>query len=67
VADLRLILDTVDSQRPVLGGVLEGGATNALFAASDPERVQSIVWWGPVARNVWSPDYPWGAGRSTWR
>ena len=32
-----------------------------LLAASDPGRVQSIVWWGPVARNVWTPDYPWGA------
>lgn len=31
-----------------------------LLAAGDPERVHSIVWWGPVARNVWSPDYPWG-------
>jgi class 3 adenylate cyclase/pimeloyl-ACP methyl ester carboxylesterase len=62
VADLRLILDTVGSERPVLGGLLEGGAANVLLAASDPERAQSIVWWGPVARNVWSPDYPWGAG-----
>ena len=62
VADLRVVLDAVGSERPVLGGLLEGGAANALLAASSPERVQSIVWWGPVARNVWSPDYPWGAG-----
>ena len=33
-----------------------------LLAASSPERVQSIVWWSPSARSVWSPDYPWGAG-----
>ena len=31
-----------------------------LFAASNPERVQSIVWWVPAARCLWSPDYPWG-------
>jgi class 3 adenylate cyclase/pimeloyl-ACP methyl ester carboxylesterase len=62
VADLRLVLDTVKSERPVLGALLEGGAPNALLAASNPERVQSIVWWGPAARSVWSPDYPWGAG-----
>lgn len=62
VADLRLVLDRVGSERPVLGGLLEGGASNALFAASDPERIQSMVWWQPLARNVWSPDYPWGAG-----
>ena len=59
-ADLRVVLDTVRSQRPVLTGLLEGGASNALLAATDPERVQSIVWIEPSARNVWSPDYPWG-------
>jgi class 3 adenylate cyclase len=62
VADLRVVLDAVDSERPVLGGLIEGGASNVLLAASSPERIQSIVWWGPAARNVWSPDYPWGAG-----
>jgi class 3 adenylate cyclase len=61
VADLRLVLDAAGSERPVLAGQIEGGATAVLLAASDPGRVQSIVWWGPVARNVWTPDYPWGA------
>jgi len=60
VADLRVILDLVGSERPVLAGALEGGAPNVLFAASDPERVHSIVWWAPSARSVWTPDYPWG-------
>ena len=62
VADLRAVLDAVGSERPVLAGVLEGGASNVLLAASSPERVQSIVWWGLAARSLWSPDYPWGAG-----
>jgi class 3 adenylate cyclase len=61
VADLRVVLDAAESERPVLAGFIEGGATAVLLAASDPGRVQSIVWWGPVARNVWTPDYPWGA------
>jgi class 3 adenylate cyclase/pimeloyl-ACP methyl ester carboxylesterase len=60
VADLRVVLDEVGSQRPVLFGVAEGGAPNVLFAASDPERVHSIVWWAPSARSAWTPDYPWG-------
>jgi class 3 adenylate cyclase len=60
VADLRVVLDLVGSERPVLAGALEGGAPNVLFAASDPERVHSIVWWAPSARSVWTPDYPWG-------
>jgi class 3 adenylate cyclase len=62
IADFRVVLDAVGSERPVLAGVIEGGAANALLAATSPERVQSIVWWGPSARSVWSPDYPWGAG-----
>jgi class 3 adenylate cyclase len=60
VADLRVVLDAVGSERPVLAGFIEGGAPAVLLAASNPERVQSIVWWGPAARSLWSPDYPWG-------
>jgi class 3 adenylate cyclase len=60
VDDLLVVLDAAGSTRPVLAGLLEGGAPAVLLAAGDPERVHSIVWWGPVARNVWSPDYPWG-------
>jgi class 3 adenylate cyclase/pimeloyl-ACP methyl ester carboxylesterase len=66
VADLRVVLDAVGSERPVLFGVAEGGAPNVLFAASDPERVHSIVWWEPAARMVWSPDYPWGVRPEDW-
>ena len=42
-------------------GSLRGGAPNVLLAASDPERVRSILWWGPSASSIWSPTYPWGA------
>ncbi|MGA9161230.1 MAG: adenylate/guanylate cyclase domain-containing protein [Actinomycetota bacterium] len=61
VADLRVVLDAVGSERPVLAGAGEGGAPNVLFGASSPETVQSIAWWAPAARSVWSSDYPWGA------
>ena len=59
-ADLRVVLDAVGSERPVLAGANEGGAASAFFAATDPERVHSVVWLTPVGRSVWSPDYPWG-------
>jgi class 3 adenylate cyclase len=62
VADLRVVLDAIGSVRPVLAAALEGGAPNILFAASQPDRVHSIVWWAPTARCQWAPDYPWGAG-----
>ena len=44
VGDLEVILDAIGSERPVLGGYGEGGASNVLFAASRPEHVHSVVW-----------------------
>ena len=60
VADLLLVLDAVGSEHPVLSGVSESGAPNALLAATRPERVQSMVWLEPNPRWAWAPDYPWG-------
>ena len=61
VADLQSVLDAVGVNRPVvLAGFLEGGAPNAVFAATFPERVQSLIWIDPQARCTWTPDYPWG-------
>jgi class 3 adenylate cyclase len=60
VADLVCVLDAVGSTRTVLGGTREGGSPNALLAATDPDRVRSLVWYTPSARSVWTPDYPWG-------
>jgi class 3 adenylate cyclase len=60
VSDLRLVLETVGSERPVLGGINEAGAPNVVFAATQPERVRSIVWFEPFPRVVWAPDFPWG-------
>jgi class 3 adenylate cyclase len=62
VADLRVVLDAVGSERPVLGGAMEGGAPNILFAATFPDRVHSLFWWYPAPRTTWAPDYPYGAG-----
>jgi class 3 adenylate cyclase len=61
VADLHVVLDAVGSDRPVLGGALEGGAPNILFAATFPERTHSLFWWYPAPRTTLAPDYPFGA------
>lgn len=61
VSDLLCVLDAVGSSRPVLFGGRESGSPNALLAATDPDRVRSMVWYAPTARSVWAPDYPWGA------
>ncbi|MEA2581177.1 MAG: hypothetical protein QOE83_2069 [Actinomycetota bacterium] len=60
VSDLRNVLDAAGSERPVLGGQLEGGAANVMFAATHPERVHSLFWWYPAPRSVKGPGYPWG-------
>ena len=60
VADLVAVLDAVGADRPVLGGWSEGGTPNVLLAATDPQRIRSLVWESPSGRSVWTPDYPWG-------
>jgi class 3 adenylate cyclase len=60
VSDLLAVLDAVGAERPILTGLFESGAPNALLAASRPERVHSIVWMEPTPRFAWAPDYPWG-------
>ena len=61
VSDLFAVLDAIGAERPVLGGDREGGAPNVMLASTDPERVRSLIWYAPVPRSVWSPDFPWGA------
>jgi class 3 adenylate cyclase len=60
VSDLLMVLDAVGSEHPILTGISESGAPNALLAATRPERVQSMVWLEPNPRCAWAPDYPWG-------
>ena len=60
VRDLLTVLDTIRSSRTVLFGERTTGAAFALFAASYPNRVASLVWNRAVATRRWSPDYPWG-------
>jgi class 3 adenylate cyclase/pimeloyl-ACP methyl ester carboxylesterase len=59
VADLRVVLDAVGSDRPVLAGNGEGGAPNVLFAATFPDRVRSIVWFDPIPRVVSTEHRAW--------
>jgi class 3 adenylate cyclase len=58
--DLLTVLDTIRASRTVLFGERTTGAAFALFAASYPNRVASLVWNRAVATRRWSPDYPWG-------
>jgi class 3 adenylate cyclase len=60
VSDTLAVMDAAGARRPVVGGLMEGGASMALLAAMHPERVRSLVWIRPVPRPLAAPDYPWG-------
>jgi class 3 adenylate cyclase len=59
--DMRAVMDTVGVERAAVLGHSEGGAMCALFAATYPERTQSLVMVGSAARTRWAADYPIGA------
>ncbi len=58
--DLLAVLDSIRSQRAALFGERTAGAALAMFAATHPARVSSLVWFRPIATRRWSPEYPWG-------
>jgi len=64
VSDTLAVIEAVGARRPVVGGLLEGGASMALLAALHPGKVRSLVWARPVPRAAAAPDYPWGANAS---
>jgi class 3 adenylate cyclase len=57
---VRVVLDAVGSERPVLVGDTAGGMLATLFAATHPERVEALVVIGSCARYTQGPGYPWG-------
>jgi pimeloyl-ACP methyl ester carboxylesterase len=75
--DLRAVMDAVNIERAAQFGISEGGSLAALFAATHPERSQSLIVYGGFARfRHWIPtdegfdalmsymDEHWGSGES---
>jgi class 3 adenylate cyclase len=60
MGDLRAVLEAARSESAAILGVSEGGPMSALFAATYPERVSSLVLYGTYARMVEAPDFPQG-------
>lgn len=58
--DLRAVLDAAGSERAAVLGFSEGGSLAMLFAASHPERVQSLILFGSFPRSFEAPDFPEG-------
>jgi class 3 adenylate cyclase len=58
--DLGAVMDAAGSGRAAIFGISEGGPMSALFAATHPQRVSSLVLYGTFARMLKAPDYPEG-------
>ncbi|UZR96485.1 alpha/beta fold hydrolase [Chondrinema litorale] len=57
--DIRAVMDAVGSEKAILFGHSEGGCVSALFAATYPNRVISMITFGIFAKRRYSPEYPW--------
>lgn len=58
--DINAVLDAVGAERVAIFGMSEGGAISSVFAATYPERVSHLIYFGCRARYKWAPDYPQG-------
>ena len=58
--DIRAVMDDIGIECANIFGVSEGGSMACLFAATYPQRVNSLLVWGAQARWIASPDHPWG-------
>jgi pimeloyl-ACP methyl ester carboxylesterase len=58
--DIRAVMDAAGSEQAVLFGGARAAASALLLAASDPERVRSLVLHAPIVRTMIAPDWPYG-------
>lgn len=65
--DVRAVMDAASSERAALFGVSEGGPMSTLFAATYPERTWAMILFASFPRQMWAPDYPWGATEEEWQ
>ncbi|SNR16936.1 alpha/beta fold hydrolase [Tenacibaculum jejuense] len=57
--DITAVMDAVGSKKAVLFGHSEGGSVSALFSATYPNRVISLITFGIFAQRKQSENYPW--------
>lgn len=57
--DIRAVMDAVHSEKAILFGHSEGGSVSALFAATYPNRTESLITFGIFAKRIYAPHYPW--------
>ena len=64
--DLEIVLDEVGSAKATLFGIWDGCETSILFAATNPERVASLILFSASAAQKTAVDYPWGWTDEYW-
>lgn len=57
--DVRAVMDAAGSRRATLLGHSEGGNMCILFAASFPDRTESLILTGSYAKRTYAEVYPW--------
>ncbi|MCK8521030.1 alpha/beta fold hydrolase [Aquimarina sp. D1M17] len=57
--DITAVMEAVGSKKAALFGHSEGGSVSALFSATYPDRVLSLITFGIFAKRRYSDDYPW--------
>jgi class 3 adenylate cyclase/pimeloyl-ACP methyl ester carboxylesterase len=63
--DMRVVMDAAGSERAAAVGISEGASLSAVFAASHPDRVTSLVLVGGFARTLEDDGYEWGTSKET--
>jgi class 3 adenylate cyclase len=58
--DMAAVMEAASSQNAVVFGGARGGAMSMLFAATYPDRVQALVLYAAVAKNLRSADFSYG-------
>lgn len=58
--DMTAVMRAAGSERAVVFGGAQGGATSMLFAATHPERTRALVLYAAEAKTVSSADHPYG-------
>jgi class 3 adenylate cyclase/pimeloyl-ACP methyl ester carboxylesterase len=64
--DFHVVLDAVGWERATISAISEGGAVACLFAATYPERTESLILQGCFARSVRAPGYEFWVDRATY-
>jgi pimeloyl-ACP methyl ester carboxylesterase len=58
--DIAAVMDAAGASEAVVFGVARAGAMSMLFGATHPQRTRALVLYGPVAKTVSTPDFPYG-------